>query len=305
MKKTIFFWLFLCSFFSISYATKPMQFKFGDISMSDMEMKECPFDKDAPAIVLLDQTIGNLEITNSLFFVCEYHLRIKILKKSGLDYANYSFLISNNDRINKIKASTFNLEGGNIVETPVDNENIIKYKRSKYQNEMKIMFPKVSEGSIIELYYKIVTPNRYYPPNCYFQRDIPVAFGECYFDMSEYIVFKFFVNGDKNLFNDKNYKNLCDGRIFHFRVHDIPAFVPEKYMTSDVDNLLSINFEISDIKSYARNYEMTPTYGNLHQKLLANQYFGGELDHIDFLKKYTQEVIQNTNNYLERLKKIN
>jgi len=102
----------------------------------------------------------------------------------------------------------------------------------------------------------------------------------------------------------KNYKNLCDGRIFHFRVHDIPAFVPEKYMTSDVDNLLSINFEISDIKSYARNYEMTPTYGNLHQKLLANQYFGGELDHIDFLKKYTQEVIQNTNNYLERLKKI-
>jgi hypothetical protein len=105
--------LILFFYFSPLFAEKGLP-KFGDIDKTDLQMKECEYDKDAQAYKLLDY--GNVEfriIGDNIGIATERRIRIKILKEKGLDEANIKinfYSLSNFEKIDEIAAVTSTIQ---------------------------------------------------------------------------------------------------------------------------------------------------------------------------------------------------
>jgi hypothetical protein len=93
--------------------------KFGEIPMEDMKMTIYEKDPSASAVVLVDygKTTG---------FMYERHVRIKILNKEGLGWADASVPLFGNGRVQNLKASTYNLVDGKIVETEMSKDGVFR-----------------------------------------------------------------------------------------------------------------------------------------------------------------------------------
>jgi len=122
MKKS--FVLFALLYFALALAAQKNLPAPGKIEKADLEMKDCDFDKGAEAVTLIDwgnlyydRGITDISYLNTIY---ERRTRIKILKESGLTYANASipyFDNNNEERILKIDAYTYNLDGSGNIKT--------------------------------------------------------------------------------------------------------------------------------------------------------------------------------------------
>jgi hypothetical protein len=159
---------------------------FGKIDKADLEMKDCDFDKGAEALTLInwgklnyDRGTSGITLFKTMY---EYRVRIKILKESGLSYANVTipFYSHNGDeRILKTDAYTYNLDdAGNIKTTDVGKSSIYIKKLNRNYSELIIAFPDVKVGSVIEYRYKKEIDNWYNIEAWDFQDRIPVRYSE-------------------------------------------------------------------------------------------------------------------------------
>src|SRR5206468_2156078 len=83
---------------------------FGNVDKASLQMKECDFDEKAPAVVILDD--GALDYIYGNGLQLTRRIRIKILSKEGLDWANVHLTYQKKDEdISKIEAQTYNLDG--------------------------------------------------------------------------------------------------------------------------------------------------------------------------------------------------
>jgi hypothetical protein len=134
--------------------------KFGKISQEDFTIKEA-FDTGASAVVIADigrsYFEGNTKGSFSLIF--KYQRRVKILNKNGFDAANVKVPLytdgNNEEKLVDLKAHTYNLENGKVVDTKLDNSAVFKDKLDKNYTLKKFTLPSVKEGSIIEYSYTI------------------------------------------------------------------------------------------------------------------------------------------------------
>ena len=129
MKQYFILLLLLLSLFVSSAQELKTLPEFGKVDISELQLKECPFDKNAGAMVLFAEAESLFKIDlnvmmNPLFEQTEYHIRIKIFNKSGFDNASIKIRYPANSSVISIKrltAQTYNLDAsGNIVVTKVD-----------------------------------------------------------------------------------------------------------------------------------------------------------------------------------------
>ncbi|NOS56680.1 MAG: DUF3857 domain-containing protein [Cyclobacteriaceae bacterium] len=150
--------LFLLLSSSVSWGQKP-PIKFGNIPMEDMKMTVYDKDSSASAVVLADYGESTISYNQTegfqLFF--ERIRRIKILTKDGLKWADFSIPLyhdgTSDEKVTSLKAVTYNLENGKIVESKAKGEAIIKEKYDENLNYTKISLPNVKVGSVIEISY--------------------------------------------------------------------------------------------------------------------------------------------------------
>src|SRR6185436_15683876 len=69
---------------------------FGKVDVSELQLKECSFDKNSSAMVLFSEGESlfklDLNVTNPVFRQTEYHVRIKIFNKDGFNQANVKII---------------------------------------------------------------------------------------------------------------------------------------------------------------------------------------------------------------------
>lgn len=158
----------------------------GKIDKADLEMKDCDFDKGAVAVTLIewgnvyyDRGIEGVSFLNTIY---EKRERIKILKESGLAYADVSiqYLDNNNEeKILKLEAYTYNLDdAGNIKVTEVSKSSIYSKRINKYFSKMIIAFPEVKVGTVIEYKYKMERKTDQNLKSWFFQDRIPTRYSE-------------------------------------------------------------------------------------------------------------------------------
>ena len=125
MKKLVFasvFMMFLTSY-GFCYVDK-YPIRWGKITESEFEIKSFQGDTSVPAIILCD--FGDIKITNRTFYT--RHVRIKILRESGLKYANIEIPYkawNKHDDIVELKAQAYNLENGKIVKYKIEKVNTL------------------------------------------------------------------------------------------------------------------------------------------------------------------------------------
>jgi Domain of Unknown Function with PDB structure (DUF3857) len=179
----------LCVFaiiFCFKITAQDAPIKYGKIDMEDLQMKAYSKDTSAEAVVLCDYAESYHHYNNSagLQMVYERHRRIKILKKSGYDWATHAIVISNSksssakEYVGEIKGATYNLVDGKIVIDKLTKESIFEEKVSENRIQKKISLPNVKEGSIIEYSYSITSDFDHEIRAWEFQKSIPTMWSE-------------------------------------------------------------------------------------------------------------------------------
>jgi len=286
-----------------SFSQKP-PVKFGNIPMEDMMMTIYEKDSSARAVILVDyaETTG---------FAVQRHVRIKILKKDGLEFANAIVPLFGKGKIESLKASTYNLVSGRIVETEMSKEGVFKENFIKNIDFQKFTLPNVKEGSVIEYYYKVNVPGI---PNWEFQKSIPVRWSEYWAIIPDAFTFEKYMQGyvfastyevSRKMVYLQGYNQRVSGypaNVHHWITENVPAFKPEPFMTSERDCISKLNFVLSSIHFPGQPViEFMSSWKTLNDELLMNERFGKVIAKSDYLK---DEVERITTGIADPMKKI-
>lgn len=166
--------------------------KYGKIAPEDFKAGGPMFDSSAKAVVIADigssDFAGNKKSSFSIQF--DRFTRIIILDKTGIDAATVEIPLytSGNDaeRVEGLKAHTYNMEGGKITETKMETSAVFVEKRSKNISIMKFTLPAVKPGSIIEYNYTLISDFLFNLQDWEFQGQYPRLWSEYYTAIPEY-----------------------------------------------------------------------------------------------------------------------
>ena len=133
MKKLVFI-TFLC----IAQIAISQNYKFGKVSEEELLEKTNPDYPEANATVLYKKQQISFEYIQGKGFIQKNEIqeRIKIYNKEGFDYATrlvrlYDGSSSYGESLNGLKAVTYNLDGGKIIEDKLKKDGIFEEETNK------------------------------------------------------------------------------------------------------------------------------------------------------------------------------
>jgi hypothetical protein len=283
--------------------------KFGNIPMEDMKMTVYDKDSSAAAVILVSYGEAYLQVSSiAATMNIEHHVRIKVLKKEGLRHADVEILLrksgSAEDKVSNLRAVTYSLENGKIIETKLNKDGVFKQNFNRNFNIQRFTMPNVKEGSIIEYSYTILSDFYVYFPNWQFQYEIPVRHSEFWALIPEFFLYEKYMQGYVAVNNYEVLPRNGDGfqvNAHHWLVKDVPAFKEEPFMTGSQDYISKINFALSHVSfPQAPVREIMGSWQKLNTILLEDENFGGILKSSFFLKKQAQELTAGMTDALQK-----
>jgi hypothetical protein len=271
-------------------------FEFGKITHKELQMTH--YDRDSSAVAVVLHEFGDARIENTEYqLVFDHHIKIKILKKDGLDKANFVIPLYKSDgsRLEKllsVQASTFNYENGFIKETKFDERNILTEKINDNWSEKKIILSDVRVGSVIEIIYTTQSPFIFNFKKWEYQSDIPKIQSEYWAKIPGNYIYNIALRGFQKLSKNENailkecikvgsgyaggYSADCIQ--YKFGMKDIPAFVEEEYVTSKANFLSAINFELSEVRHFdGRIDKITKEWKDADVEIRTDENLGQQL----------------------------
>lgn len=264
---------------------------FGKIDISDLELKECDFEKDANAMVLFDK--ADVIFSSAFQIVMVRHKRIKIFNDKAKDAANIRLEYYGGNRlesITKVQAQTINLNNGKAEIIKLDKKSIYNETLDKSRNAIAFSLPNVQAGSVIEFKYEWSTDSWGNFPDWFYQGELPVRYSEyktvipdMFFYKIQYKTRQPFIKNtttsqSKTLgggFDAGMYADITNTKA----LSNIPTLNDEPFMSSRRDNLQSLIFELSSIKpigGYTNAF--VDTWAKVGGYIADNVDFGGQLN---------------------------
>jgi hypothetical protein len=302
------------SFFSLG---QNHGFPFGAVYLKELNMPSYPLDSTAAAVVLnefgevyFDSENGNM--------IVEYHKKVKILKKEGLEEANFSILLRKNDsrreQLISIEAITHYLDKEKIKSATVDKKAIFHEDNPNYE-QVKFTLPSAIVGCTIEVKYKITSPFIFNLYPWEFQSDIPKVQSEFWALIPGNYTYNASLKGFLKLSsNESELVKECfsfgsakaDCGLLKFSMKDIPAFKEEEYMTAKSNFLSAINFELEQIKYFdGRVDKITKEWKDVEEELQTHTDFGTQIKKArNLFEKEIPPLLVGATDPLEKAKKI-
>ena len=286
-----------------------------------MSMTNYSPDPEAEAVVLCKTTSQRYDIVAGEFkLYCQVKCRIKILKNEGKEYANiYIPYYSNGNRVGErevvenFKGTSFNLVNGKVVKDKVSKDMITHEDISKKRSVMKVTFPKVEVGTVIEYEYTINSDLFVNVRDWDVQTSIPVAYTTYEIAFPEWFRQSVNMTGRYHLDVEQKTVNMsfylgnqaikCYGTRYEFTGKNLPAlrkepfvFDPKVYGQKVAFEIVGINFPGVAYKSFAVKWD------DIDKQLLNDDDFGDVMKK-NPLKKEMQEA--GIYDITDRTKKIN
>ncbi|MRG43938.1 DUF3857 domain-containing protein [Chitinophaga sp. SYP-B3965] len=298
--------------------------RFGKVSPEDFKTTRYELDTSAGAVIIADIGSSSFESGNEWFIqVYKRYKRVHILKKSGYEEATVSIYLyvegQDEERVSNLKAVTYNLENGKVVETKLDAKAVFTDKVDNNNIVKKFTLPAVKEGSIIEFSYAI---NSEFPyrlrPWAFQDWNFPVLWSEYEISLPEYYEYIFLSQG-YNSFHIKDSEN--SRKTFNFRmtspaayggatqrteavsvtpgitrhrwvIKDIAPLKEENFVTTLANHISYIEFQLSALR-----YPDSPvrpvmsTWPKLTEDLMKNEHYGEQLNkNNNFLSDQVEEL---------------
>lgn len=305
--------------------------KFGKITIEELQKKIYSIDSNANAVVLSDIGEAAVEGNSKGWFsiALTRHRVVHVLNKNGYDEANVEIPLYTNgpaeEKLENVKAVTYNLENGKITESKLDKSAVFKEKLNRNYIVRKFTFPNVKEGCIIEYEYKVTSDFLANLDPWNFQGDAPVLWSEFNFTVPQFFTYAFLSHGYHGFFiNDRKSRNenfvVSDATTagaterypfsasvtdYRWVMKDVPALKEESYTSSVRNHLARIEFQLS-----SKNYPLTPqdyrnTWPVLVRELLESSYFGNALDNSNnWLSDDLKPVLAGASSEKEKAAKI-
>jgi hypothetical protein len=315
------------------------EFKLGKVSMAELEEKEHPKDPSVAAAILFRKGETKFEYSQDQGFdmYMEVKTRIKIYKKEGYDWANFSINFQDHSGLRESvlfdDAATYNLVNGKIEKIKLKSDGEFTEKINKYWSRKKITLPNIKEGSIVEFSYILKTPSISEMRDWAFQTSIPVNYSEFKTYIPEYFVFrpnqKGFVSPKATI--ERNNRKISytytekasPGSIVLERLkttneelnfletkttylaENLPAIKEEAYVnnmdnyTSSISHELSVvNYPNSPVKYYSTDWE------SVVKTIYNYDDFGPELNKIGYFEDDINKLLAGINVQNERISAV-
>jgi hypothetical protein len=271
IKKTL---LFLCIYIFIPFIKTNAQSYFANklgVSAVELNYKECPFDKEATAVVFVDEAVSDFDEDYKL--VTYHHVKLKILKDKGIDYGNIEIPYYLDDDFESIYSLEGTIYNSNDINSSVklDKKSIYNQKENKYWGNVKFVFPGVKAGSIIE--YTYVSSKKSYSglKEWIFQQEIPVLKSSYLVSLLPNTEFNYVVQKGAGIPIDiKPYTR--EGKI-SFEMDNVAGLRNEKYIDSKNDYLQKVSFQLAKFRE--KNF-MT-TWDQVNTEMILEASFYGQL----------------------------
>ncbi|MEM6807154.1 MAG: DUF3857 domain-containing protein, partial [Bacteroidota bacterium] len=201
--------IFLC-FFIFPLFAQDLSHEWGSISSAEFKLDTYQDDPDAEALILYD--IGNsyFELQADGFEIkFSRKKRIKVLKESGLSYAEVSipFYVDakgGREKVSGIQAIVYNEVDGELQKSMLAHDQVFEEKVNENWKQIKFALPNARVGSIIEYQYKVNSPFMYNLPKWKFQDRIPTLYSKYTVNMIPFYEYAFIAQGlEKFDFQDK------------------------------------------------------------------------------------------------------
>jgi hypothetical protein len=274
--------------------------KFGKISAEDFKTIYT-IDNNAPAVVIAD--IGSSEITGNLkgWFSIEFRhfKRIHILKEKAFDLADVEIMLykedNNEEELKTIRAHTYNLENGKILQTKLDTKkSVYSTALSKNQLAKKFTFPAVKAGSIIEFEYTINSDFIFNMHPWFFQGDHPCLWSEYNVSIPDFLYYVFLQQGkiDKtkkirqerfSIINTRGSSPTSSEPLmasvtdYRLLMKNIPALKEESYTTTLSNHIAKVEFQLAEIRPPLEQRDIMGDWSGAVETLLQDEYFGAQL----------------------------
>lgn len=315
---------FLIVFSSLVYA-QDIPIKPGKVTMAELKMKQCPLDSNARAMIICDYGKSYIEYSEANGFQVFFDriLRIKIFTKEGYDWADHSISLyktgTNKEKVSKLKAFTYNLEGGKIIKEKLKSSDVYSEEKSLHIDLRKFSMPQVRVGSVIEIEYTVASDFFFNLNSWYFQYDIPSQWSEYNVFIPEYYNYKRTYKGyvplaesesiterksitltskerSRGLVTQTNFDSQkvdYNELVEHWATKDIPAFIVEEPLTSVENYISKMEFELSSIHPpYGVPTYYTKTWEDINKLLMDDEDFGSQLRGDGYLKVEIAEINQ-------------
>jgi hypothetical protein len=252
--------------------------KFGKIGIEEFKDLVYAPDTSATAVVLCQY--GYFDSRQFQFTLTR---RVKILKKEGMEYAEYAFR-GGTDVL--VKGKTYNLENGKIVEDKLKSESIFQERIIDQVYQQRVAMPNVKIGSIID----IETTQYGLPWEFRFQEKIPVKYCELDLEENPEIEFRKRKVGFIPISKVDGYKYIAE---------NVPAFKAEPYITSEENYISKFEFDVLRISTKT----FTVTWQNVDKYLRDSPSFGKVfLFSSNYLSDLSDEIEAKYTSQLDRAK---
>ncbi len=307
MKKLFILAIGFLPFFAFSQ--KP-PIKFGDFTKEEIDMEYYALDSSAAAVVLTDYGHAYINIHTSRL-VFERHIRIKVLKKEGLEWADFSIPLyqqgGKSENVSNLKAVTYNFQNDVKSSTKMSKNSIFTEKFNNYYNLYKFALEDVRVGSILEVSYKVHSDFFFNFPSWRFQRTIPVIWSEYRADIPDFFVYERYMQGYLPIAINESKKTNTgqyNYEAHRWAVKDAPAFKAEPYMTCEEDYISKINFALSHYKLNGIYHDYMGSWEKIKKQLLESSNVGGVVSGSSFLNKAARELTDGLEDPKQKVKAI-
>ena len=267
-----------CCLFVNSLLTAQEFPDFGIINNEERDLKQCTFDKDANAVVLLHEAFSDYDDQHQLITV--HHIKIKILKEKGIESANVSipFYRSNDfEQITMVEGMTINMVDNNPVQTKLDRKSIYTKKTNERWGEMVFAFPAIKAGSIIEYKYRSAMKHYGGLKDWDFQEELPVMMSRYTLVILPNAEFAYRVN--KTLDIPITVKTQSFNGGVYFEMKNVPGLGNEPYMDARKDYLQKVIFQLSGLGMGGSNKKKyTTSWEEVTRELMMEENFGAQLN---------------------------
>ena len=296
----LYFTLLLSALCFFSFAQESPYAKFGKITPEALQKKLYSIDSSAAAVVLSDIGESAIDGNSKGWFsvVTTRHKVVHILNKSAYDEATVEIPLyvngTDEEKLEDLKAVTYNLENGKLVETKLDKSGVFTEKKDKNHILKKFTLANVKEGSIIEFQYRVSSDFWSQVDPWIFQSNLPTLWSEFVFSVPDFFTYSFLSYGYlKPFINEKkvrssrftiretrtagateNYNltsNVTDNR---WVMKDIPELKPEKYTSTLKNHIAKLEFHLVSKNQPLTPYQYRSTWDKLTKDLLEADYFG-------------------------------
>ena len=317
---------------TISLAQDKIPVKFGKLAPQDFNVRPGGADSAADAMIVADFGTSEFEGNQKGWFtlVFKRSVRIKIINRKGFEAATVTIplFVSGTDaeKLVTLKASTYNLEDGKVVETKLDDKSIFSNQESKDWVNKKFTFPALKEGSILEYSYTQESPFLFNLQPWAFQGEYPCLWSEYQVDMPRFFQYVTLSQGflayhinktdSRNVtfhmtspgVTTKDERYTFDDEVVLHRwvMKDVPALKEEPYTTTLANYIAKIDFQLVRYQ-FPSGYteEQMGSWAKLNETLLKSDDFGADLDRNNgWLDDDFPAITRGAGNSLEKAQKI-